>query len=44
MRVFSLKVDFLKEKVFARPLDADPLVYYWCLAPWLLMQVRQKKI
>jgi len=37
MRVFSPKVD-LKEKIFAfyaRSFDADPLAYYWCVAPGL---------
>jgi len=40
---------FLKEKVFAlyaRPLDADPLAYYWCVAPgpWCRRNKKRRRI
>jgi len=48
MGVFSPKVSFffLNKKVFdfyARPLDADLLAYYWCVAPGLWCRCSKRK-
>jgi len=46
MGVFLQKWAFYLKKIFAfyaRPFDADPLAYYWCVAPGLWCRYSKSK-